>query len=198
MADYFYKSSAPATVAVLLDLAAAKEELRAGLDRLGKLFGGKVAGMYNLDSNFAGGVMLPASDELTFHWRQPDEHGYRHLRSAVKLPKGMPKEERAAYRAEHERLLTLWRENCPHRVNRHAYWERLDVNTGNLLLCGGVMFEHAGVAYFHLGFQIDQANHLANVAAGRPSSGWIEGAIEIVPSEYEKARDAKNAEVSRG
>ncbi|WP_282338527.1 hypothetical protein [Pseudomonas sp. PS02288] len=195
---HFYKSSASETVATLLDLAFAKETHRAALDRLGNLFGGKVAGMHDLDSHFAGGVRLPSSDELTIHWCQPDDYGYQRLRNSPKLPKGMPKEERTAYREEHQRLLTLWRENCPPRLSVHRYWERLGVNTGNLLLCGGVMFEQGGVAYFHLGFQIDQLEHEANRAAGKPSSGWIEGAVEIVFSEYEKARAAKNEEVSRG
>lgn len=58
-------------------------------------------------------------------------------------------------------------------------------------MCGGIKFEHQGTAYFLLGFDINQANHQAKVAAGQPSSGWIEGAIEILPSEYETARQAK-------
>ncbi len=52
-------------------------------------------------------------------------------------------------------------------------------------------FEHQGVAYFHLGFEINKGDHDSEVAAGQPTSGWIGGAIEIFPREYEAARAAK-------
>ena len=67
-------------------------------------------------------------------------------------------------------------------------------NTGNLMLGGGIKFEHQGVAYFCLGFDINQTKHEANVAAGKPTAGWITGAAEILPSEYEAARVAKLGE----
>ncbi|TBU78190.1 hypothetical protein [Phytopseudomonas daroniae] len=191
MPDYHYKSDAPATVAIVQEFYQAKNKLHEQLEALGNLFGGKVAPMHDITSHFAGGVKLSADRALDVHWRRPDEWGFRTLRNKAVPPKGIPKDERASIRAEHERLLTLWRDNCPPRLDSHAYWNRLTINTGNLLLCGGVMFEHQGIAYFHLGFQIDKAKHEANIAANKPTSGWIEGAVEILPSQYQTARQAK-------
>ncbi|AVO55764.1 hypothetical protein [Ectopseudomonas mendocina] len=181
--QHHYKSTAPATVAIVQELYQAKAELRAKSAALGALFG-------TITCNYAGGVKLSADKALDVHWRRPDEWGYRELRTKPVIPKGTEKKERADIRVEHERLLTLWRENYPPRIDVHSYWDRLGVNTGNLLLCGGVTFEHQGTAYFLLGFSIDEADHLAKVAAGKPTSGWIEGAVEILPSEYAAAVEA--------
>lgn len=188
--QHHYKSSATATVAIVQELYQAKAELRRQSAKLGELFGGDIAPMSNLSTLYAGGVKLSHDKALDVHWRRPDEWGFRQLRVKAVPAKGTDKKERAAIHAEHERLLTLWRDNYPARIERHSYWDRLGVNTGNLLLCGGAMFEHQGTAYFVLGFQIDQAKHDANVAAGEPSAGWIEGAIEILPSEYAAAAEA--------
>lgn len=194
MQKYFYKSEAPDVVAIVQEFYQAKDLLNERLGELGKLFGGAIAPMRDITSHFAGGVKLSASRELDVHWCRPDDHGYRSLRCKAVPPKGITKEQRAAIRAEHERLLNLWKEHCPKRLDSHSYWERLNINTGNLLLCGGIKFEHQGVAYFCLGFDINQAKHEANVAAGKPSAGWITGAVEILPSAYEAARVAKLGE----
>ena len=188
--QHHYKSTAPATVAIVQELFQAKAELRAKSAKLGELFGGAVAPMASITDFYAGGVKLSADKALDVHWRRPDEWGYRDLRTKPVIPKGTEKKDRAAIRAEHERLLTLWRENYPARVDVHSYWDRLGVNTGNLLFCGGVLFEHQATAYFLLGFSINEADHLAKDAAGEPSSGWIEGAVEILPSEYAAAAEA--------
>lgn len=190
--EHHYKSTAPATVAIVQELFQAKAVLRAESAKLGELFGGAIAPMRDITSNYAGGVKLGADKALDVHWRRPDDWGFRELRSNPLVPKGTEKQARAAIRTEHERLLTLWRENYPARIDVHSYWDRLGVNTGNLMLCGGALFERQGTAYFLLGFQIDEAKHLANVAAGQPTSGWIEGAVEILPSEYSAAVDAFN------
>lgn len=187
--QHHYKSTAPSTVAIVKELFQAKAELRAKSAKLGELFGGAVAPMASVTCCYAGGVKLSADKSLDVHWRLPDEWGYRELRSKPVIPKGTEKKERAGIRSEHERLLTLWRENYPARVSKHDYWDRLGVNTGNILLCGGALFEHQGTAYFLLGFSIDEAEHLAKEAAGKPTSGWIEGAVEILPSEYSAAVD---------
>lgn len=192
MSSYFYKSQSPATVSIVREYAVAREAFNAQRIALGKLFGGPVASMRGITSHFAGGVKLSDSRELDVHWCRPDDHGYRALRTAAKLAKGTPKDQRAAIRTEHERLRSLWREHCPERLSTHDYWSRLNVNTGNLLMCGGIKFELDGVAYFHLGFDISEADHLAKVAAGKPTSGWIDGAVEILPSEFEAARKKKN------
>ncbi|MCM2317977.1 MAG: hypothetical protein NDI93_01450 [Pseudomonas sp.] len=191
MSSYFYKSEAPAVVAIVREYYAKKDELYASMNALGKLFGGAVAPMRDVTSHYAGGVKISGSRDLDVHWCRPDDYGYRTLRAAAKPAKGTPKEERTAIRAEHERLLGLWSENCPPSLSIHEYWDRLRVNSGNLFFSGGVKFELDGTAYFHLGFQINEAEHLENVAAGKPTSGWIEGAVEILPSEYEAARQKK-------
>jgi hypothetical protein len=195
MSDFFYKSSEPATVAIVREFYAQKDILIAQMAVLGSMFGGKVAPMRDLTSHLAGGVKLTGGAELDAHWRRPDDYGYRSLRSTAKLAKGMSKEDRAAVRAEHERLVALWAEHCPKRLSTHEYWQRLGVNTGHLLMSGGIKLELDGIAYFHLGFQINEAEHLANVAAGKPSCGWIDGAVEILASEYASARVAKLKEV---
>ncbi|NWE20222.1 hypothetical protein [Pseudomonas sp. P7548] len=191
MADYFYKSSEPETVAIVQSFYVMKDAFSALLIALGEHFGGKVAPMRDVDSHFAGGVKLSGGAELDVHWCRPDDHGYRALRTAAKPGKGKSKEERADIRAEHERLVALWNEHCPARLSCTEYWDRLGVNSGNLWLCGGIKFELDGVAYFHLGFQINKAEHHSQVAAGQPTSGWIDGAVEILASEYETARLAK-------
>lgn len=194
MQYHYYKSEAAGTVDIVRDYYRAKDQFQQQLKALGAVIGGEIAPMHDIDSNFAGGVKLSESRELDVHWRRPDEWGFRSLRSKAVPPKGISKEERAAIRAEHDRLLTTWQEHCPKRLSSHDYWERLSVNTGNLLLSGGVMFEREGVAYFCLGFQINKAEHAEQVAAGKPTAGWIEGAVEILPSEYEAARTAKKQE----
>ena len=191
MADYFYKSSEPATVDIVRSFYVMKDAFSALLIALGVRFGGKVASMRDVDSHFAGGVKLSGGAELDVHWCRPDDHGYRKLHTAAKPGKGISKDERAAIRAEHERLVALWNEHCPARLSCTEYWDRLGVNSGNLWLCGGIKFELDGTAYFHLGFSINHAEHLDKVAAGKPTSGWIDGAIEILASEYQAARQSK-------
>lgn len=188
---HYYKSEALETVAIVQEFYQAKDLLNKRLVALGEQFGGTVAPMHDITSYFAGGVKLSASRELDVHWRRPDEYGYRSLRHKAVPPKGITKEQRTTIRAEHERLCELWKAYCPPRLDRHEYWERLNVNTGNLLLSGGALFEHQGVAYFCLGFGINQADHEEKLSAGKPTSGWIIGAVEILPSEYEAARLAK-------
>lgn len=194
MQNYFYKSESPEVVAIVREFYQAKDVLNEQLAKLGKLFGAAIAPMRDITSHFAGGVKLSDSRELDVHWCRPDEYGYRSLRQQAVPPKGITKEQRAAIRVEHERLRDLWKEHCPPSLDTHDYWDRLNLNTGSLLLCGGIKFEHQGVAYFALGFSINQADHEAKVAADQPTSGWISGAVEILPSEYEAARVAKLGE----
>jgi hypothetical protein len=191
MSEFFYKSIEPETVAIVREFYSMKDALNVQLATMGAHFGGKIAPMRDVDSHFAGGVKLSGGTELDVHWCRPDDHGYRTLRAAAKPRKGITKEDRAAIRAEHERLIALWKEHCPKRLSSTDYWDRLGVNSGNLWLCGGIKFELDGVAYFHLGFQINKAEHDSKVAAGQPTSGWIDGATEILSSEYETARLAK-------
>jgi hypothetical protein len=197
MADFFYRSCEPATVAIVRSFYVQKDAFNALLMALGVHFGGKVAPMRDLTSHFAGGVKLTGGTELDVHWCRPDDHGYRSLRTAAKPSKGLSKEDRAAIRSEHERLIGLWKEHCPQRLSTHKYWGMLGVNTGSVLMCGGIKFELDGTAYFHLGFQINEAEHLAAIAASKPTNGWIDGAVEILASEYEAAREARNAQTAK-
>lgn len=188
---HFYKSDATDVMAIVQEFYQAKDQFNERLLDLGKVFGGAIAPMHDITSYFAGGVKLSASNELDVHWRRPDEYGYRSLRHKAVPPKGASKEQRVAIRAEHERLRELWKAHCPPRLDHLDYWDRLNVNTGSLLLCGGALFEHQNVAYFALGFEINKADHEEKAAAGKPTSGWINGAVEILPSEYEAARQAR-------
>ena len=189
--QHYYKSEDPTVVGIVQEYFQARDQFQEELKALGAAFGGAAAPMRDVDSHFAGGIKLLADRALDVHWRRPDEHGYRSLRHSASIPKGLSKDDRIRIRDEHSSLWKKWDEHCPERLNITPYWARLGINTGNLWLCGGIKFEHQGTAYFLLGFDINQANHQAKVAAGQPSSGWIEGAIEILPSEYETARQAK-------
>ena len=191
MAHHFYKSEAPAVVVLVRGWFKQRDAFDAQRKELGKVFGAAASPMYSGDAHYVGGVKLSASRDLDVHWRRPDDYGYRCLRNKATPPKGASKEDRAAMRAEHERLQGLWEQHCPKQISSHETWQQLNVNTGNLLMSGGVMFELRGTAYFELGFQINKAEHHANVAAGKPTAGWIEGAVDILPSEYEVARALK-------
>ena len=200
MSSYYYKTVAPDAVAIVRRFYDQKDTQLAAMQRLGELFGGAIAPMRDITSHFAGGVKLSASRELDAHWRRPDEWGYRSLRAAAVVPKGSTKEQRLAIKAKHTRLLEQWKAHCPPRLNTHEYWGQLGINTGNIMLCGGIKFELDGTAYFNLGFVINESDHLGKVAAGKPTSGWIVGAVEITAGEFEKARAAKlsKREVSNG
>ncbi|WP_447739545.1 hypothetical protein [Pseudomonas laurentiana] len=189
---HYYKSDAADVVAIVQELYQAKDLFNERLADLGKIFGGDIALMRGITSHFAGGVKLSASPELDVHWCRPDRYGHRSLRQKAAPPKGVTKEQRAAILAEHERLCELWKAHCPPHLKTHDYWDRLNVNTSNLLLYGGILFEYQDVAYFALGFEINKADHEEKVAASKPTSGWINGAVEILPSNYEAARLAKN------
>ncbi|AOA08359.1 hypothetical protein [Pseudomonas sp. TMW 2.1634] len=192
--SYFYKTQASGPVAIVTEFYSRKDAFLAALETLGEHVGGKVAPMRDITSNYAGGVKLSAGQEHDVHWCRPDHYGYRVLRVSAKPGKGSSKEERTAARAEHKRLVDLWNEHCPASLSNHEYWRRLEVNTGNILLCGGVMFAHNGTAFFELGFQIDEADHAEKVAAGKPTSGWIDGAVEITSSEYQGGWSSKRDE----
>ncbi len=196
MQQYHYRSTDPAVVAIVQDCFNQRQALRLAADRLGEAFGGEVALLRTMNDVMPGGIKLKGGQELDVHWCRPDQWGFRRLRVNPKTAKGMPKAEREGLQVEHQRLVELWQEYCPRALDVHAFWDRLGVNTGNLLLCGGLFFTQHGTAYFCLGFAIDQAEHLANVAAGKPSAGWIEGAEEILPSHYDAARRDYNREAA--
>lgn len=188
---HYYKTAAPEAVGIVQEYFQAKEQLQQQTRALGEVFGGAAAVMRDITSHFAGGIKLSHDNNLDVHWKRPDQFGFRSLRSKASIAKGQTKEVRARNQTEHERLQALWNEHCPPALDIHEYWDRLGINTGNLMLGGGIKFELQGVAYFAIGFDINEVDHKTKVAEGKPSSGWITGAVEILPSEYEAARLAK-------
>lgn len=196
MQQHYYRSTAPTVVAIVEDYFNQRETLRLAANRLGEAFGGEVALLRAMTDIRPSGVKLSSDRSLDSHWCRPDQWGFRTLRVKPKTAKGMPKAEREALQVEHQRLVQLWQEHCPASLDVHQFWSRLGVNTGSLLLSGGLFFVQHDAAYFCLGFYINQAEHLANVIAGKPSSGWIEGAEEILPSHYDAARRDYNREAA--
>ncbi|WP_095159161.1 hypothetical protein [Pseudomonas sp. Irchel 3E13] len=189
--QHYYKSKDATVLAIIQEYFQARAQFQQQLLELGKVFGGAAASMRDLDSHYAGGIKLSDDGALDVHWRRPDDHGFRSLRHNARIQKGTSKEDRAQIRAQHESLHAQWDKHCPPRLDITPYWDRLGVNTGNLWLSGGVKFEHQGTAYFMLGFDINQARYEKALAEDKPTSGWIIGATEILPSEYETARLAK-------
>lgn len=177
MSSYYYKTTAPSVLAATTDWDCKLAEFHAQRLKLGKVFGGDASPMYSGSDNYVGGVKLAPDRELDVHWRRPDEYGYRALRSAAKPERGATKEARAAYKVEHERLITLWQEHCPARISKDDVWKTIGVDWGSVFLGGGVFFESDGTVFLNFGFQL------------KTDSGQVEGAVEIVSSEYEAARD---------
>ncbi|TLP68204.1 hypothetical protein FEA48_30590 [Pseudomonas nitroreducens] len=192
MDSFYYRSCTPRIVALVRAWYLERDIFEAQRKQLSAAFGAEASAMRGIDSQYIGGLKLPPAPDLDVHWRQPDNCGLRNLRAAGQPPKGASKTERTAIRKEHTRLVELWQEHCPKRISSHSTWQQLGINTGNLWLSGGIMFELDGVAYFNLGFPINEHEHLAKVANHQPSYGWIEGAEEILSSAYFAARDHKD------
>ena len=188
MSHYFYKSEASTVVSAVQAWEQTRKSFGAQRAKLSQAFGAKASTMGSGTHSFVGGLNLSGSSDLNPHWCRPDQYGYRALRSNVIPPKGSDKEARATMRTEHKRLLDLWEEHCPKRIDSISTWSQLEINTGAIWMCGGIMFGIETTAYFCLGFEINQAEHIALKEAGKPSNGWIEGAVEILPSEYERVR----------
>ena len=176
MSSYYYKTTAAAVVAAIQGWDAKRAECDLKREKLKEIFGGPGSPMYSGGDNYVGGVKISDSRELDAHWRRPDEYGYRALRNAPKPEKGLTKEARAAIKGEHERLVALWEEHCPSRISKDDVWKSIGIDWGSVWLSGGVYFEFAGVVYLHLGFQL------------KGGDDHVDGATEIVSSEFEAAR----------
>ena len=176
MSNYMYKTTAPAVVAAVIAWEAKRKEWDAQRTKIGQVFGGVASPMRSGNRSYVGGVKISASRDLDVHWCRPDQYGYRALRSSAKPAKGTPKEARAAQVAEHERLLALWKEHCPASIDMDEAWEAIGLNPGALWMCGGVFFELEGVVYLNLGLRLEDGHEN------------IEGAAEILGSEFEAAR----------
>lgn len=182
MGSYHYKTSAPSVLDAVVAWDAKRAAFHAQRIRLGQMFGGDASPMYSGGDNYVGGVKLGADRELDVHWRRPDEYGYRALRNAAKPEKGTPKEARAAIKLEHERLVTQWQEYCPARISKDDAWKAIGIDWGSIFLNGGVFFVSDSTVFLNLGFQL------------KPEGEKVEGAIEILSSEYETARDQVHAQ----
>ncbi|CAI8803876.1 LPD29 domain-containing protein [Pseudomonas sp. IT-P74] len=176
MSSYFYKTNAAPALAAIDAWDAKRAEFDRKREALKDVFGGPGSPMYSGSDSYVGGVKISDSRDLDVHWRRPDEYGYRALRHAAKPEKGVKKEARVAYKAEHERLVALWQEHCPDRISKDDVWKAIGVDWGSVWLSGGVFFKHEGVVYLNLGFQLKEGGE------------HIEGAAEIVASEFEAAR----------
>ena len=188
MSSYFYKTTDASVLAAVAAWDAKLADFHAKREKMADVFGGPGSPMHSGGDKYVGGVKISASHDLDVHWRRPDEYGYRSLRSNPKPEKGASKEARAAYKAEHDRLTVLWQEHCPRRISKDDAWKALGVDWGSVWLSGGVFFKHDGAVYLNLGFQLKEGGE------------HVEGAAEIVASEFEKARAAKlsEREVSNG
>ncbi|MNQ89692.1 hypothetical protein D3C85_1050070 [compost metagenome] len=176
MSSYFYKTNAAPALAAIDAWDAKRAEFDRKREALKDVFGGPGSPMYSGSDSYVGGVKISASRDLDVHWRRPDEYGYRALRHAAKPEKGATKEARAAYKAEHDRLTALWQEHCPDRISKDDVWKALGVDWGSVWLSGGVFFKHDDAIYLNLGFQLKEDGE------------HIQGATEIVASEFEAAR----------
>ena len=176
MSNYMYKTTAPAVVAPVKAWDAKRKKWDAQRARLGQVFGGAASPMRSGSRSYVGGVKISASRDLDVHWCRPDQYGYRALRSSAKPANGTPKEARAAQVVEHERLSALWREHCPASIDMDEAWEAIGLNLGALWMFGGVFFELDGVVYLNLGIRLEDGHES------------IEGAAEILGSEFEAAR----------
>ncbi|MGY2337921.1 hypothetical protein ACW9HW_01565 [Pseudomonas sp. SDO5532_S415] len=176
MSSYHYKTTSPSALAAVSAWESKKADFHAKREKLKDVFGGPGSPMYSGNDSYVGGVKISDSRAFDVHWRRPDEYGYRALRNAPKPEKGASKEARAAYKAEHERLIALWDEHCPDRISKDDVWKALGIDWGSVWLSGGVFFKYDGAIYLNLGFQLKEG------------SEQVEGATEIIASEFEAAR----------
>ena len=176
MSNYMYKTTAPAVVATVIAWDAKRATWNTQRTKLGQVFGGETSPMRSGSRSYVGGVKLSTSPELDVHWRRPDPYGYRALRSSAKTPKGTQNDERVAQVVEHERLSSLWKEHCPASIDQDETWEAMGLNPGALWLGGGISFELFGTVYLNLGIRLEDGVE------------QIEGAAEILGSEFETAR----------
>ena len=128
--------------------------------------------------SYVDGVKLSTTREIDAHWCRTDQHGYRAMRSNAKPAKGTSNQGRAALAVEHKRLRVLWKEHCPASIDMDEACEAIGLNPGALWMYGGVFFELDGVVYFNLGLRLEDG------------SEKIEGAAEILGSEFEAARQS--------
>lgn len=174
--SYHYKTT---YAAVLEAVRAWDEKLKAfhfQREAMTKIFGGPGSPMCSGNDKYVGGVKISASRDLDMHWCRPDDHGYRSLRTAAKIPKGTDKPVRAEIKAKHARLQALWVEHCPARIRADDAWMAIGLDWGTIWLSGGVFFELEGTVYLHLGFKLSDDGE------------QVEGATEIMASELEAAR----------
>lgn len=190
----YYKSEDATVVGAIKGMEDRRTAWFTQLTKLGAALGGKVTAMRSISSTHAGGFKPHEGELSDVHWCKKDDFGNRGLRATGKPLKGSTKEERAAIKVEHARLTELWAANNPGRFTSDEAWDEVGINASAVWMSGGIMFQLNGVAFFQLGFSISEEKHLALKAEGKGTHGWIPGAVEILGSEWEEARQVKNAE----
>ncbi|MGC9742259.1 hypothetical protein JTH53_07000 [Pseudomonas capeferrum] len=174
--SYHYKTTSPTVLEAVRAWGEKLKSFHVQREKLAEVFGGPGSPMYSGNDKYVGGVKISASKELDVHWCRPDDHGYRSLRTAPKIPKGIDKPARVDIKAEHARLQALWVEHCPARISADDTWKAIGLGWGSIWLSGGVFFELDGTVYLHLGFKLSD------------DGDQVEGATEIMASELETAR----------
>ncbi|MEG1081423.1 MAG: hypothetical protein RSE44_23020 [Pseudomonas sp.] len=174
--SYHYKTTSSAVLEAVRAWDEKLKAFHAQREKLADIFGGPGSPMYSGNDKYVGGVKISTSKDLDLHWCRPDDHGYRSLRTAAKIPKGTDKEARAGLKAAHARLQALWVEHCPARISADDTWKAIGLDWGTIWLSGGVFFELDGAVYLHLGFKLSA------------DGDQVEGATEIMSSELEAAR----------
>lgn len=179
-ASYHYKTTSPAVLEAVRTWDEKLKAFHGKREAMSKTFGGPGSPMYSGNDKYVGGVKISASRELDVHWCRPDDHGYRSLRNAPKIPKGTEKPARAEIKSEHARLQALWAERCPARISADDTWKAIGLDWGTIWLSGGVFFELEGTVYLHLGIKLSD------------DGDQVDGATEIMGSELEAARQQRN------
>lgn len=143
--------------------------------RLGHLLRGTPVSFSWLQSRFVGGIQLVGGVELDRHWRRADRYGARTLRLRARIPANLKLLTPSAIQDKHERLLAVWQQHCPARIDADLTWQTLGVSPGSISLWGGDFFVQGDRAYVRLGFE-PQPN--------QPGLEWLAEASPVAAEEF--------------
>ncbi|WP_426149631.1 hypothetical protein [Pseudomonas sp. DC3000-4b1] len=143
--------------------------------RLGHLLRGTPVSFTWLQGRFIGGIQLVGGVELDRHWRRADRYGARTLRLRARIPTNLRLLTPSTIQDKHERLLGIWHQHCPARIDADPTWQALGIGPGSISLWGGDFFVQGERAYVRLGFepQLDQ-----------PGLEWLADADPVAPEEF--------------
>lgn len=150
--------------------------------RLGNLLRGTPVSFTWLQGRFIGGVQLIGGVELDRHWRRPDRYGARTLRLRARIPANLKLLTPATIHDKHERLLAIWRQHCPARIDADSTWEALGISPSSVSLWGGDFFVQGEEAYVRLGF---------DPRAEQPGTEWLASATPIAPETFTDLRNQR-------